>query len=100
MPKRVRPYGSADDAESAALARNRSRSGRELSGAPAGTTEVRGIVRPGAHAPLAPAGRAADMMAAALTQAGQAPSELRRSSLSLRRADLDRDRLAQGLPHR
>jgi hypothetical protein len=30
MPKRVRPYGSADDAESAALARNRPRSGGEL----------------------------------------------------------------------
>ncbi len=30
MPKRVRPYGSADDAESAALARNRPGSGGEL----------------------------------------------------------------------
>jgi hypothetical protein len=32
MPKRVRPYGSADDAESAALARNRSRGGSERAG--------------------------------------------------------------------
>jgi hypothetical protein len=30
MPKRVRPYGSADDAEFAALARNRPGSGGEL----------------------------------------------------------------------
>jgi hypothetical protein len=30
MPRRVRPYGSADDAESAALARNGPGSGREL----------------------------------------------------------------------
>ena len=41
MPKRVRPYGSADDAESAALARNRSRSGSELSGELASTTMAR-----------------------------------------------------------
>jgi hypothetical protein len=37
MPKRVRPYGSADDAEFAALARNRPGSGGELSGELAST---------------------------------------------------------------
>src|SRR5260370_39998102 len=41
MPKRVRPYGSAEDAESAALARNRSRSGSELSGDLASMTMAR-----------------------------------------------------------
>ncbi|HEV2259309.1 MAG TPA: hypothetical protein VGS06_39845 [Streptosporangiaceae bacterium] len=147
MPKRVRPYGSADDAESAALARNRSRSGSELSGELASMTmardmasqaaeavrelndltadgayfagldDVRDVIaslrrmsqdlprlceqlarimvaqredgHPGPDAEfwvtdaveaLAAAGQAADMMAAALTQAGQAPSELRPSS--------------------
>ena len=43
MPKRVRPYGSADEAESAGLARNRSRSGSELSGDPAGTMMARDL---------------------------------------------------------
>jgi len=146
MPKRVRPYGSADEAESAALARNWSRSGSELSGEPASTTmardiagqaeqavrelneltadgayfagldDVRGVIaslgrmsqdlprlceqlarimvvqredrHPGpdpefwvtdAVEALAGAGQAADMLAAALAQAGQASSELRPS---------------------
>src|SRR5579859_4433436 len=144
MPKRVRPYGSADDAESAGLARNRSRSVSELSGEPASTTmardlasqaaqavrelndltadaayfagldDVRDVIaslrrmsqdlprlceqlarimvaqreddRPGpdrefwvadAVEALGAAGQATDMLAAALAQAGQAPSELR-----------------------
>jgi hypothetical protein len=145
MPKRVRPYGSADDAESAALARNRSRSISELSGELASTTMARDIASQAAEAvrelndltadgayfaglddvrdviaslrrmsqdlprlceqlarimvaqredahpgpefwvtdaveALAAAGQAADMLAAALAQAGQAPSELRPSS--------------------
>lgn len=151
MPKRVRPYGSADDAESAGLARNRSRSGSELSGELASTTMARdtasqaaeavrelndltadgayfaglddvrdviaslrrmsqdlprlceqlarimvaqredGQIAPGpgtdpdfwvadAVEALAAAGQAADMLAAALAQAGQTPSELRSSS--------------------
>jgi hypothetical protein len=147
MPKRVRPYGSADDTESAALARNRSRPGSELSGELASMTMARDIasqvaeavrelndltadgayfaglddvrdviaslrrmsqdlprlceqlarimvaqhedIRPGpdgdfwvtdAVEALAAASRAADMLAAALAQAGQAPSELRSSS--------------------
>ena len=149
MPKRVRPYGSADDAESAALARNRSGSGSELSGELASMTMARDIASQAAEAvrelndltadgayfaglddvrdviaslrrmsqdlprlceqlarimvaqredghpgpgpdlefwvtdaveALAAAGQAADMLAAALAQAGQAPSELRPSS--------------------
>src|SRR5579863_9801843 len=43
MPKRVRPYGSADDAESAGLARNWPRSVSELSGEPASTTMARDL---------------------------------------------------------
>jgi hypothetical protein len=146
MPKRVRPYGSADDAESAALARGRSRAGSELAGELASTVIARDIARQAAEAvrelndltadggyfaglddvrdviaslrrmsqdlprlceqlarimvaqhedghpgpdpdpdlwvtdaveALAAAGQAADMLAAALAQAGQAPSELR-----------------------
>jgi hypothetical protein len=146
MPKRVRPYGSADEAEAAALARNRSRSGSDLSGELASTMardiasqaaeavrelneltedggyftgldDVRDVIaslrrmsqdlprlceqlarimvaqredgHPGpdpefwvtdAVEALAAAGQAADMLAAALAQAGQAPSELRPSS--------------------
>jgi hypothetical protein len=41
MPRRVRPYGSAVDAESAALARSRSRAGRELVSDVAGTMTIR-----------------------------------------------------------
>jgi hypothetical protein len=144
MPKRVRPYGSADDAEFAARARNRSRSGSERSGELASTTMARDTASQAAEAvrelndltadgayfaglddvrdviaslrrmsqdlprlceqlarimvaqredrhpgpdpefwvidaveALAAAGQAADMMAAALAQAGQTPSELR-----------------------
>jgi hypothetical protein len=144
MPKRVRPYGSADDAESAGLARNWPRSVSELSGEPASTTMARDIASQAAQAvrelndltadgayfaglddvrdviaslrrmsqdlprlceqlarimvaqredgypgpdrefwvidaveALGAAGQAADMLAAALAQAGQAPSELR-----------------------
>jgi hypothetical protein len=50
MPKRVRPYGSADDAEFAALARNRSRPGSELPGEPASTTMARDIAGQAADA--------------------------------------------------
>jgi hypothetical protein len=146
MPKRVRPYGSADDAESAALARNRPGSGGELSGELASTMardiasqaaqavrelneltadgayftnpdDVRDVIaslrrmsqdlprlceqlarivvaqrEDGQVAPdpgfwvadaveaLAAAGQAADMLAAALAQAGQAATELPSSS--------------------
>jgi hypothetical protein len=40
MPKRFRPYGSAVDAESAALARNRPGAAGERAGDVAGTTDV------------------------------------------------------------
>jgi hypothetical protein len=146
MPKRVRPYGSADDAEFAALARNRPGSGGELSGELASTMardiasqaaqavrelneltadgayftnpdDVRDVIaslrrmsqdlprlceqlarivvaqrEDGQVAPdpgfwvadaveaLAAAGQAADMLAAALAQAGQAATELPSSS--------------------
>jgi len=49
MPRRVLPYGSADDAESAALARNRSTSGSELSGELA-STMARDVASQAAHA--------------------------------------------------
>jgi hypothetical protein len=142
MPRRVLPYGSADDAESAALARNRSTSGSELSSELASTTMARDVASQAAQAvrelsdltadgayfaglddvrdviaslrrmsqglpllceqlarimvaqredghpgpdaefwvtdaveALAAAGQAADMLAAALAQAGQAPSD-------------------------
>ena len=146
MPKRVRPYGSADDAEFAALARNRPGSGGELSGELASTMardiasqaaqavrelneltadgayftnpdDVRDVIaslrrmsqdlprlceqlarivvaqrEDGQVAPdpgfwvadaveaLAAAGQAAEMLAAALAQAGQAATELPSSS--------------------
>jgi hypothetical protein len=147
MPRRVRPYGSADDAESAALARNQSRSGNGLSGEPASSSLARDIAGQAAQAvreltdltasgpyfaglddvrdviaslrrmsqdlprlceqlarimvaqredghpgpdpefwvidaveALAAAGRAADMLAAALAQAGQGPTTLPPSS--------------------
>ena len=172
MPKRVRPYGSAVDAESAALARSRSRGGAVQAGDvasmmtacaiasqaadavralnqltsdsadSAGLDDVREVIaslqrmrqdlprlceqlarmlvvqcedgqitpRPGqdpdfwvaeAVEALAAAGRAADMLTAALAQAGKTSAELR--SLSAGRlcgVDLDRDRLAQRLPDR
>jgi hypothetical protein len=50
MPRRIRPYGSADDAESAALARNGSRSARELSVELAGTTMARDLAGQAAQA--------------------------------------------------
>jgi hypothetical protein len=50
MPKRVRPYGSADDAEFAALARNRPGSGGELSGELASTMMARDIASQAAQA--------------------------------------------------
>jgi len=50
MPRRVRPYGSAVDAESAALARNRSRAGRELVSDVAGTMTIRDIASQAAEA--------------------------------------------------
>ena len=145
MPRLVRPYGSADDAERAARARNRP--GSDLAGELASTTMARDLAGQAAQAvreltdltadgacfagldavhgviaslrgmsqdlprlceqlarimvaqredghpgpdpefwvidaveALAAAGRAADMLAAALAQAGQAPSELRPSS--------------------
>jgi hypothetical protein len=147
MPKRVSPYGSADDAESAALARGRPVAGGELASAMtardiaaeaagaiqalndltsdgagfARLDDVRDIITslrrmsqdlpllceqlarmlvvqhedgqirpaPGRDAgfwvveaveALAAAGRAADMLAAALAQAGQTSAELRSSS--------------------
>ena len=50
MPRRVRPYGSADDAESAALARNRSRGGSERAGDVASTIMARDIASQAAEA--------------------------------------------------
>ncbi|MGH3256367.1 MAG: hypothetical protein ACRDOU_13405 [Streptosporangiaceae bacterium] len=50
MPRRVSPYGSADDAENAALARNTSWSGTELSGEPASTTMARDLAGEAAQA--------------------------------------------------
>ena len=50
MPKRVRPYGSAVDAESAALARNRSGSGGELVSELASTMTARDIASQAAEA--------------------------------------------------
>jgi len=167
MPKRVRPYGSAVDAEAAALARNRSGAGGELASDVASTItardvagqaaeavralndltsygagyasldQVRGVIAslqrmsldlprvceqlarmlvvqredgqitpgPGqdpdfwvteAVEALAAAGQAADMLAAALSQAGKTSGELRSASAGqLCRADLDEDRPAQ-----
>jgi len=168
MPRRVSPYGSADDAESAALARRGPAAGAELAAAMTAcdtAAEAAGAIRalseltsdgldfaglddvsevmaslrrmsqdlprlceqlarmlvaqhedgqitpaPGRDAgfwvaeaveALAAAGRAADMLTAALAQAGKTSAELR--SLSAGRlcgVDLDRDRLAQRLPDR
>jgi hypothetical protein len=50
MPKRIRPYGSAVDAESAALARNGSRAGGELVSELASTMTVREIASQAAEA--------------------------------------------------
>ena len=172
MPKRVRPYGSAVDAESAALARNRSGAGAELVSDVASTITARDVASQAAEAvralndltsdgagyasldqvraviaslqrmsldlprlceqlarmlvvqhedgqitpgpgqdldfwvteaveALAAAGQAADMLAAALSQAGKTSGELRSASAGqLCRADLDRDRPAQRVPDR
>ncbi len=172
MPKRVRPYGSAVDAESAALARSRPRATGALAGDLASTITARDIASQAAEAvralgdlasdgacftsvdnvreviaslrqmsrdlpglceqlarmlvvhredgqvvpapgqdpdfwvgeaveALAAAGQAADMLAAALAQAGQTSAQLRSASAGqLCRLDLDRDLLAQGLPDR
>jgi len=172
MPRRVRPYGSAVDAEAAALARNRSGAGGELASDVASTItardvasqaaeavralndltsygagyasldQVRGVIAslqrmsldlprvceqlarmlvvqredgqitpgPGqdpdfwvteAVEALAAAGQAADMLAAALSQAGKTSGELRSASAGqLCRADLGGDRPAQRVPDR
>jgi len=50
MPKRVRPYGSAVDAESAALARGRSGAGGDVVGRLASTMTVRDIASRAAEA--------------------------------------------------
>ena len=50
MPRRVRPYGSAVDAESAALARSTSRAGRELVRDVASTMTIRDIASQAAEA--------------------------------------------------
>jgi hypothetical protein len=50
MPKRVRPYGSAVDAESAALARGRPDAGGEFATGLAGTMTVREIASQAAEA--------------------------------------------------
>src|SRR5712691_534047 len=50
MPKRVRPYGSAADAESAALARGRPRAGGERVSEPASAMMVREIASQAAEA--------------------------------------------------
>ena len=66
MPKRVRPYGSAENAEFAGLGRSRPRTAGEDVSEPGGTMTMRDI-----------AGQAADMMTAALAQAGKTAGELR-----------------------
>ena len=50
MPKRVRPYGSAVDAEAAALARNRSGAGGELASDVASTITARDVASQAAEA--------------------------------------------------
>jgi hypothetical protein len=50
MPKRVRPYGSAADAESAGLARGRPRAGGELVSELASTMMMRDIANQAAEA--------------------------------------------------
>lgn len=50
MPKRVRPYGSAVDAEAAALARGRSRAGGGLANGLASTMTAREVARQAAEA--------------------------------------------------
>jgi hypothetical protein len=50
MPKRVLPYGSAVDAEAAALARGRTRAGGELASGPASTMTARDVARQAAEA--------------------------------------------------
>ena len=50
MPKRVRPYGSAVDAESAALARSRSGAGRDLVSDLASTITARDVAGQAAEA--------------------------------------------------
>jgi hypothetical protein len=50
MPKRVRPYGSAADAESAGLGRGRRRAGGEPGNEPAGTMMMRDIAGQAAEA--------------------------------------------------
>ncbi len=50
MPKRVRPYGSAVDAESAALGRGRPRAGAELVSEPARMMMVRDVANQAAEA--------------------------------------------------
>jgi hypothetical protein len=50
MPRRVRPYGSAVDAENAALARNRSRADRELVSDVASTMTIGDVASQAAEA--------------------------------------------------
>jgi len=50
MPKRIRPYGSAVEAESAALARGRASTGDELASELASTMTVREIASQAAEA--------------------------------------------------
>jgi hypothetical protein len=60
MPKRVRPYGSAVDAESAALGRGRPRAAGELVSEPARMMMVRDIAHQAAEATRALSDLAAD----------------------------------------
>ncbi len=50
MPKRVRPYGSAEDAEFAGLGRNRPRIGDEIMGEPGSTMTMREVAAQAAEA--------------------------------------------------
>jgi hypothetical protein len=50
MPRRIRPYGSAVDAESAALARSGSRAGGELASDVASTMTIRDVASQAAEA--------------------------------------------------
>jgi len=50
MPKRVRPYGSAEDAEYAALGRGQPRAGDQIAGEPGSTMTIREIAGQAAEA--------------------------------------------------
>lgn len=86
MPRRVSPYGSADDAESAALARNRSRAAQEPVSELARTMTAREIASQAAGAVRA----LSELISIGADVA--APADVREVVASLRR-------MSQDLPH-